>query len=936
MVAFPQPAARFQAGVAPGCERGALVMRGSVFVGRVGGLALALGIGAGVSLACGGVAAAAPGEGAGAAASADAPAGRSSEQRSRSGRGGHAGIAERDGQPARPGTDGRGGSLRGPTTEDAAPRQPGLRTQSASVTPAVLAESTDPDPDAPVQSALPFALLATARPRDEQQPLGAATVTALNPRVTATYSVGVEPQFVVADPRGRWVYTVNEKGERGTDGEPYPSISVLDTATKTVSTYKTDPSGCGCDGRFTNDVAITPDGTLYLFGLEPERALVDVGKYVVGSTARDSGFQWRAVPAETSSSLGASYGGYNIASVAGAVSFDAKTVLTGLIATKAEPRQLSYQEVEARGLNPAWDPFAGSGAKYSEYDTQAVLGLIDTASVAALPVAIPTGGVDSGEESADGGGLPQPVQGNIPKTLIAGAMGQRVTPVQDWINNPRGLQDTGMWINDVELVGSQLAWVAGTTDSRKLRRDLSATGFRGVASVPFVASVITSTGATAYVKLPSDFTGTGSSFEELSLAKTPDGNRVFVGGSKIAVIDGGSRTLLTTIDLLPASPFTPGSNGASVTEMAVSPDGRYLFALNTDSDPARKLFFVIDVATNSVLNTLTLDAFDGGGYASDLAVSPDGRRVYVTTSNTSSLDVVSNLLSEIDLYAPALPTVSISPATLTVAEGNGGSAAANFTVSLSRAATGPVTVQYATANGTATEGSDYTAGSGTLIFAAGTIAQPVSVAVLGDTGVEPDETFTISLVSPSGATLGAATATAVISNDDTAPTAPVVSIGDITVIEGNTGLTVAKFDVSLSRPASAPVTVRYGTSDGTAAAGSDYYPALGTLTFPAGVVSQTVAVDVSGDTDVETAENFTVRLSNPSGADLGTATAVGTIANDDTAPVVPKGPIETVLGQIVEVVTQVINQLVTVVNQIVSAILNFFVPAAPVRTDVTM
>ena len=123
------------------------------------------------------------------------------------------------------------------------------------------------------------------------------------------------------------------------------------------------------------------------------------------------------------------------------------------------------------------------------------------------------------------------------------------------------------------------------------------------------------------------------------------------------------------------------------------------------------------------------------------------------------------------------PTVSIANAA--VAEGNSGSTNAGFTVSLSQASTSPVTVKYATANGTATAGSDYTANSGTLTFAAGVTSQTLNVAVTGDTTVEPTETFTVTLSTPSGATLGTATATGTITNDDTTSTLPIASQGKV-------------------------------------------------------------------------------------------------------------------------------------------------------------
>ena len=88
---------------------------------------------------------------------------------------------------------------------------------------------------------------------------------------------------------------------------------------------------------------------------------------------------------------------------------------------------------------------------------------------------------------------------------------------------------------------------------------------------------------------------------------------------------------------------------------------------------------------------------------------------------------------------------------MTVTEGNAGTTAATFTVTLSAAATFPVTVNYATANGTATAGSDYTAASGTLTFAPGQTSKPITVTVNGDTAVEPNETFFVNLSAPTNA-----------------------------------------------------------------------------------------------------------------------------------------------------------------------------------------
>ena len=83
-----------------------------------------------------------------------------------------------------------------------------------------------------------------------------------------------------------------------------------------------------------------------------------------------------------------------------------------------------------------------------------------------------------------------------------------------------------------------------------------------------------------------------------------------------------------------------------------------------------------------------------------------------------------------------------------------------------------MTVHYSTGNGTATAGSDYTAGSGTVTFAAGETSKTINVAITGDTVVEANETFSIALSSASGATIAHGSATGTIVNDDVAPPPP--------------------------------------------------------------------------------------------------------------------------------------------------------------------
>ena len=260
----------------------------------------------------------------------------------------------------------------------------------------------------------------------------------------------------------------------------------------------------------------------------------------------------------------------------------------------------------------------------------------------------------------------------------------------------------------------------------------------------------------------------------------------------------------------------------------------------------------------------------------------------VRLSNASGATIADGeaLATILDDDAAPLPGLSIADASIT--EGNSGSRVMSLTVTLSAPASGPVTVAYATADDTATAGSDYTASSGTLSFAAGETSKTIQVTIAGDRVHEANERFKVTLGSASGATIADGEAIATITNDDAAPL-PSLSIADASITEGNSGTKVMALTVTLSAPATGPVTVAYATADGTALAGSDYTASSGTLSFAAGETSKTIQVVVRGDAAVEGNESFAVRLSNPSGATLGDGAATATITNDDSAAPPPAG-----------------------------------------------
>ena len=214
---------------------------------------------------------------------------------------------------------------------------------------------------------------------------------------------------------------------------------------------------------------------------------------------------------------------------------------------------------------------------------------------------------------------------------------------------------------------------------------------------------------------------------------------------------------------------------------------------------------------------------------------------------------------------------TISIADTSVEEGS----TAEFIVTLSMPSWQRVTVGYQTSNGTAVAGQDFEAMSGTLTFYPGDTRKSVRVQTHEDDLDEPDETFTVTLFRPSGATLADASATGTIVDDDVSG----LSISDAWAVEGTT----ARFTVTLSPVSEQTVTVDYQTAGGTATAGLDFEAASGTLTFGPRITRQIIEVQTRADDLDEPDETFAVALSSPSGATLADGTATGTITDDDQA-----------------------------------------------------
>jgi hypothetical protein len=193
-----------------------------------------------------------------------------------------------------------------------------------------------------------------------------------------------------------------------------------------------------------------------------------------------------------------------------------------------------------------------------------------------------------------------------------------------------------------------------------------------------------------------------------------------------------------------------------------------------------------------------------------------------------------------------------------------------------------VTVNYASSNGTAQAGSDYTSTAGVLTFTPGQTSQTFTVPIINDNLYESTETVFLSLSNANQATLGSVNpATLIIVNNDPAPKIefnyPSYSVAE------NAGVVIIA--TTLNTASALTTTVKFTTSNGTAVAGSDYVATSGVLTFAPGQIRQTFSVTIINDALVEPNQTVRLTLSNPTNATLSFTNPVTlTIIDDDFEP----------------------------------------------------
>jgi hypothetical protein len=424
-----------------------------------------------------------------------------------------------------------------------------------------------------------------------------------------------------------------------------------------------------------------------------------------------------------------------------------------------------------------------------------------------------------------------------------------------------------------------------------------------------VTSLLTATAATSGV----DLAGTAAGFA----AAIVSANKLL--DQKLAA-DGASQGLvddITAIETgvqgnLAASFKAAGGNGGAIAPAILS----LTAVADSQASPLTSGHVVtITVGTSEIVTvsgTPGLQLNDGGvaSYVSGSGTTtlvfkytvqpgdstPDLHVTGLKTAAGSTIqDGTSNTLlvgeTDLGLGVDATAITSISAASAGKAEGNSGTTAFTFTVTLAGDSSAPHSVAWTVSGSGANSANaaDFAGTalpSGTLSFAVGETSKTVTINVAGDTTVESDEGFTVTLSAPSaGLAIGTAQATGTILNDDSAS----VSIAALSAVrpEGDGAATAFPFTVTLSTASPASESISYAVtgSGANAASGTDFAGGAlpgGTLTFAPGETTKTIAFNVAGDTAVEPDEGFTVTLSTPTaGLVIGTGSASGTILNDD-------------------------------------------------------
>lgn len=347
-----------------------------------------------------------------------------------------------------------------------------------------------------------------------------------------------------------------------------------------------------------------------------------------------------------------------------------------------------------------------------------------------------------------------------------------------------------------------------------------------------------------------------------------------------ALDDAGNRTLVTTSD----APVILSISNASATE-----GGNISFTVSRSGGSGQTVS--VTCATSSGSATSGTD-FTAVNTSLSFTSAESSKTCVVPTTQDPGYEGNESLTATLSNPSTgAILGVSSATGTIveddaapsfTIADASVGENAGSVVITVSKSGTAALThaVNYATSNGTASSGADYTAASGSLSFGPSETTKTFTVTIADDAAYEGNENFTATLSAPTnGATLADGTASITITENEAAPT---FAIADASIGESGTSVTLT---VTKTGSTALSHAVSYATANNTATAGADYTAASGSLTFASADTSKTFTVSLTGDSAYEGAESLFANLSAPTnGAVLADGSALVTLIDDDAAP----------------------------------------------------
>lgn len=318
----------------------------------------------------------------------------------------------------------------------------------------------------------------------------------------------------------------------------------------------------------------------------------------------------------------------------------------------------------------------------------------------------------------------------------------------------------------------------------------------------------------------------------------------------------------TSIGTVMVKDIWPGPSGSMPSSISATTAGEPLVFAASDGFSGLELWRTDGTASGTELHQ---DAYPG-----HRSSDPEN----MTISCSSLFYSAANQDGE-SLWAISLGDYAIRVGDASVVEGDVSGNYAQFKVRICPSNIVDVMVDYTTIEGTAVDGLDYQAVSGTLTIPAGESYGIIQVPIVPDTLFETGETFSIHLSNPVNATLITQDAQGVIIDDDTRP---VLSVSSFVLNEGETG----HFVLSLNHAAGTDTTIYFQTEDWTASANQDYTPVSGSVSIPAGQTTANIAVGTVSDFQCEPQEEFHLLLLGAEWVRVFSNFAVGIINDPDS------------------------------------------------------